>query len=54
MPEGYRLTAAGARILELAEQVEEGMFGIRMVSGVDQRVDGRVRLAMPLPMYRTS
>jgi len=52
MPEGYRLTAAGTRILELAEQVEEGMFGIeRMISGVDQRVDGRVRLTLPLPMY---
>ena len=51
MPEGYRLTDAGARIRTLAEQVETGMFGIeRMVSGVDQRIGGRVRLTLPLPM----
>lgn len=51
-PDGYRPTAAGLRILALAEQVEDGIYGIeRLVTGGDDRIAGRIRLTTPLPMF---
>lgn len=45
---GYYLTAAGDRVLELAEQIEGHFLSMeRQVIGKDQRLSGCVRIAMP-------
>ncbi len=43
---GYRLTAAGTRLLPRAERIEEEALAVeRDVAGTDQRLQGRVRLS---------
>ncbi|MEM6294302.1 MAG: LysR family transcriptional regulator [Myxococcota bacterium] len=43
---GYRLTAAGMRLLPRAEKIEEEALAVeRDVAGTDQRLQGRVRLS---------
>ncbi len=43
---GYRLTAAGTRLLPRAERIEDEALAVeRDVAGTDQRLQGRVRLS---------
>ena len=43
---GYRLTAAGTRLLPRAERIEEEALAVeRDVAGTDQKLQGRVRLS---------
>lgn len=47
-PEGYRMTQSGENLLPTAEHVEELLFSAeRQVSGVDQELQGLIRLTLP-------
>lgn len=51
LPSGYRLTAAGHEVLELAEQMEVSSHQLETrVFGRDQGVRGRLRVTMPPPL----
>ena len=48
LPSGYRLTAAGAEVLELAEQMEASLHRLETrVFGRDQSVRGLLRVTLP-------
>ncbi|MEM7523487.1 MAG: LysR family transcriptional regulator [Pseudomonadota bacterium] len=50
-PEGYRLTASGVRLFELAEKMEREVLAAEAaVAGEDERVEGVVRVTMPEPL----
>ena len=50
-PEGYRLTAAGQSLVELAERTEQDVLAAEArIAGEDQRVEGVVRVTMPEPI----
>jgi DNA-binding transcriptional LysR family regulator len=50
-PSGYRLTAAGEEVLELANQMEASSHQLETrVFGRDQSVRGRVRVTLPPPL----
>jgi DNA-binding transcriptional LysR family regulator len=51
LPSGYRLTAAGEEVLELAEQMEASSHQLETrVFGRDQSVQGLLRVTLPPPL----
>jgi DNA-binding transcriptional LysR family regulator len=51
LPSGYRLTAAGEEVLELADQMEASSLQLETrVLGRDQSVSGLLRVTMPPPV----
>lgn len=47
-PEGYRITQSAENLLPTAEHVEELLLGAeRRVTGVDQELEGKIRLTLP-------
>ncbi len=51
--EGYALTPAGQQILSLVEELDRGVSAVeRQVAGADQRVSGKVRVAVTSGLAR--
>lgn len=47
-PEGYRMTQSAENLLPMAEQVEDRVLAMeRQLSGVDQQLQGLIRLTLP-------
>ena len=47
-PDGYRMTVSGEQVLPTAEHVEELVMAVeRKITGGDQELEGRIRLALP-------
>ena len=47
-PDGYRMTVSGEQVLPTAEHVEELVMAVeRKITGGDQELQGRIRLALP-------
>jgi DNA-binding transcriptional LysR family regulator len=54
LPSGYRLTAAGEEVLELADQMQASSHQLETrVLGRDQSVRGLLRVTLPAPLAST-